>query len=210
MNDKNKKKPTPAQGAQKPAQKTAKNGEQRSARPAPKNKKNTPAPIEATEKPKAPTHLRKKQKSGKKPLVTTHGPREKEKKEQENMTSLPSRRAPRAPAIIHDSPMPESVKATMKDKTPLPRRGEKGKNPLSRHTGAPKPGAKLRVISLGGLHEVGKNMTAIEYGDDIIVVDSGFGFPDEDMLGVDYVIPDITYLEKNAHRVRGILITHCL
>ena len=67
---------------------------------------------------------------------------------------------------------------------------------------------KLKVISLGGLAEIGKNMTAIEYGNDIVVIDCGMGFPDEDMLGVDLVIPDISYLVKNADKVRGILITH--
>jgi len=69
-------------------------------------------------------------------------------------------------------------------------------------------GAKLRIISLGGLGEVGKNMTVIEYGDDIVVVDCGMGFPDKDMLGVDLVMPDISYLVKNADKIRGILITH--
>ena len=69
-------------------------------------------------------------------------------------------------------------------------------------------GAKLRVISLGGLQEIGKNMTVFEYGEDIVVVDAGLGFPDDEMLGVDLVIPDISYLVKNAHKIRGILITH--
>ena len=69
-------------------------------------------------------------------------------------------------------------------------------------------GTKLRVMSLGGLQEIGKNMTVLEYGNDIIVVDCGMGFPDDDMLGVDLVIPDISYLVKNADKIRGILITH--
>ncbi len=69
-------------------------------------------------------------------------------------------------------------------------------------------GGKLRVMSLGGLSEIGKNMTVFEYGDDIVVIDCGMGFPDDEMLGVDLVIPDISYLVKNAHKIRGILITH--
>ncbi len=68
--------------------------------------------------------------------------------------------------------------------------------------------SKLKIAELGGLHEIGKNLTVIEYENDIIVVDCGLGFPDDDMLGVDLVIPDVSYLEKNCDRVRGILLTH--
>ena len=68
--------------------------------------------------------------------------------------------------------------------------------------------AKVRIIPLGGLHEIGKNMTAIECGDDIIVIDCGLAFPDDEMPGVDLVIPDVTYLEANSSRVRGIVLTH--
>ena len=67
---------------------------------------------------------------------------------------------------------------------------------------------KLRIIPLGGLGEVGKNMMAYEYGNDIIVVDAGIMFPKNDMLGVDYIIPDYEYLKKRANRVLGLFITH--
>lgn len=68
--------------------------------------------------------------------------------------------------------------------------------------------SKLKIIPLGGLGEIGKNMTAFEFGSDIIVVDCGMGFPDEDMYGVDVVLPDFSYLKKNADRLRGIILTH--
>ncbi len=67
---------------------------------------------------------------------------------------------------------------------------------------------KLRVIPIGGLDEVGKNSMILEYGNDIILIDLGFQFPEEDMLGVDYVIPDISYLEGKIDRIRGIIFTH--
>ena len=67
---------------------------------------------------------------------------------------------------------------------------------------------KLKVIPLGGLDEIGKNMTAFEYGESIIVVDCGLAFPEDEMLGIDLVIPDITYLEKNHEKLKGIVVTH--
>ncbi len=67
---------------------------------------------------------------------------------------------------------------------------------------------KLKVIPLGGLDEIGKNLTAIEYGNEIIMVDCGMAFPDDDMPGVDMVINDITYLEKNWTKIKGIFLTH--
>ena len=67
---------------------------------------------------------------------------------------------------------------------------------------------KLKIIPLGGLEQIGMNMTAIEYGDDIIVIDCGLAFPDDDMLGVDLVIPDVTYLTDNIGKVRAFFITH--
>ena len=66
----------------------------------------------------------------------------------------------------------------------------------------------LKIIPLGGMQEIGKNLTVFEYGNDIIIVDCGLAFPEDDMLGVDLVIPDISYLEKNKDKIRGLVITH--
>lgn len=68
--------------------------------------------------------------------------------------------------------------------------------------------SKLKIIPLGGLHEIGKNITVFEYENEIIVVDCGLSFPEDDMLGIDLVIPDITYLEKNVDKIKGLIITH--
>ncbi len=66
----------------------------------------------------------------------------------------------------------------------------------------------LKIIPLGGIEEIGKNITVFEYGNDIVIVDCGVAFPEDDMLGIDLVIPDFTYLEKNKDRIRGLVITH--
>ena len=67
---------------------------------------------------------------------------------------------------------------------------------------------KLKIIPLGGVDEIGKNCTVIEYGINMIIVDMGMTFPDEEMLGIDVVIPDITYLEDNKDKIKALIITH--
>lgn len=66
----------------------------------------------------------------------------------------------------------------------------------------------MKIIPLGGLDEIGKNMTVYEHGGEMIVVDCGMGFPGDDMYGIDLIIPDVTYLVKNKSRIRGLFITH--
>ena len=67
---------------------------------------------------------------------------------------------------------------------------------------------KLRIIPLGGLEQIGMNITAFEYGDSVIIVDCGMAFPEDDMLGVDLVVPEITYLKENAAKIKGFVFTH--
>lgn len=68
--------------------------------------------------------------------------------------------------------------------------------------------AKVKIIPLGGMEQIGMNITAFEYEDSIIVVDCGLAFPTDDMLGIDLVIPDVSYLKQNIDKVKGFLITH--
>lgn len=179
----------------------------------------------AEEKPVAPTHSRKGKKKTEEPA-----PAKSESKASRTKTD----KAPAGKAAKAEAPKKETAPAEAPKKTSSrSRRG--GASIVSAENSvvvaadtvtaeAPKtagrktspasalkkiPGAKLRVIPLGGLNEVGKNMTVVEYGDDILIIDCGIGFPDEDeMPGVDLVIPDVAYLEQNRDRIRGMVITH--
>ncbi len=102
---------------------------------------------------------------------------------------------------------PTSVKKTHSKPVTEPPKKPEPNEKSSRRAGR-EGGAKLRVIPLGGIGEVGKNLTLLEYGNDILLIDCGIGFPDEDMPGVDVVIPDLSYLEANRSRVRGLVLTH--
>ena len=95
-----------------------------------------------------------------------------------------------------------------------PQKSEKPKSERKTHVRKPKNNAprknekSVKVISLGGLGEIGKNMTLLEFGEDIIIIDCGIGFPEEDMPGVDLVIPNFAYLEENRTKIKGVLLTH--
>lgn len=111
----------------------------------------------------------------------------------------PTAAAGKSAAASHKKTKPQGKERTIAKKGSL-------SAPASKSKSAPK--GKLRVMALGGLQEIGKNMTVIEYGNDIIVIDCGVAFPDDDLLGVDLVIPDTSYLENNESRIRGIFLTH--
>ena len=100
-----------------------------------------------------------------------------------------------APASVSAAAQPPAGKTQ--------RRGQHRGRSASRKAASP-----LKIISLGGLNEIGKNITAYEYENDIFLVDCGMAFPDDDMLGVDIVLPDFTYLEKNREKIRGVVVTH--
>jgi ribonuclease J len=87
-----------------------------------------------------------------------------------------------------------------------PRKATIRKSPVAQNSNFSKK--TLRVIPIGGLEEIGRNMTAFEYGNDIVVIDMGLMFPEEEMMGIDYIIPNTEYLKKNKKKIRGVIITH--
>ncbi len=162
-----------------------------------KKKKNTAEPAENTkqEKIKAPTHKRSKtskQKTQKTPKTQKTQKTQKVQKDQKPTKSTPRKKNS------------TSNKKSGKSSSTLRSNASRGYVPSI----ARDPRASVRIIPLGGLGEIGKNITAIECGEDIIIVDCGFAFPDEDMLGVDLVLPDFTYLRERADKVRGLVLTH--
>ena len=125
-------------------------------------------------------------------------PREKKQPTSRKKNSRPAKEAVPAEqaAPQKETPAQEAPKKNQKNS----RRRNGGSNT--------DPNARVRIIPLGGLHEIGKNMTIYECGDDMFIVDCGLAFPDDEMFGVDVVIPDFTFVEKNKDKIRGIVITH--
>ena len=156
-----------------------------------------------TEKVKAPVHQRKKKE---KKQATGEKTREKLKKLQDEVVASLEKASEGKPERVKKENKKESKKSVKNTKN------SKKFDNLARYGTVSSivrdENARVRVIPLGGLNEIGKNITVIECGDDIIVIDCGFAFPDEEMLGVDLVLPDFTYLRENADKVRAIVLTH--
>ena len=166
------------------------------------------------EKISAPTHKRKKE--GKKKQVSKQQVREKLAKlqdeviaSQEEQKSKKDARKQHENRSENNKKQNKNTQKSIKKPHNKSNQSKKAQNNVSFVPHIAKDvNAKVRIIPLGGLNEIGKNITAIECGDDIIVIDCGFGFPDEDMLGIDLVIPDFTYLKDNIDKVRAVLLTH--
>ena len=122
----------------------------------------------------------------------------------------PAKAAAKSPAKAAKAPAKEQTKETAKTpaNTAAKAAAKVTAKLRTRNKTKAKPKVNLKVVALGGLEEIGKNMTVLEYGDDIIIIDCGLAFPEDDMLGIDLVIPDVSYLTKNMEKIRGIVLTH--
>ena len=112
--------------------------------------------------------------------------------------------------MTDENKVPEEISGTTTEKkqNTRKRRNYKPRNTRSTQNQTIFKKSNIKIIPLGGLHEVGKNITVFEYENEIIVVDCGISFPEDDMLGIVLVIPDVTYLIKNQEKIKGMIITH--
>ena len=157
--------------------------------------------------PRRPRNLNPKKEEG---AEAENQPREERKPRN---TRKPTVRAEKAENAEHSAKTEKPARAEKAEKparaerparSEKPARASKAKNVLADTSSKP----KVRIIPLGGLEQIGMNITAFEYEDTIVVVDCGLAFPTDDMLGIDLVIPDVTYLERNIDKVKGFVITH--
>ena len=175
---------------------TKKQADSAQTKPAPKNTARKPAPKKRTVKNDTPKAETPKQNTRKQDLKKS----DIKKSDAKKSDGLFKKSAPKKPAQKQTKP-----KA---DKKNLPEIHPETGMPLhlTNHRAVKK--TPLKIIPLGGLNEIGKNMTVFECANDIFIVDCGLAFPDSDMPGVDIVLPDFSYVEQNAEKIRGIVITH--
>ncbi len=147
---------------------------------------------------------KKQPKAAEIPAKSKNAKAAKQNKPQTNLNSKAGKKVKRAQPVKSGEIKLNQNKPQRKSKADVPAQAKRKKQGGQKKS----PATPLRIAFLGGINEVGKNMTLYEYKDDIIIVDCGLAFPEPDMFGVDMVIPDFTYVEKNIDRVRGIIITH--
>ncbi len=160
-----------------------------------KNKQSESAEFVANEKTENKTKKNQKNSSRK----------QQGKNTKQSKTSRPGKNTPRTErskekSVMNSSAVAQQLPAEQKKS---PRTGKKQTGSKKKKTGKP-----IRIAFLGGLNEIGKNMTLYEYDNDMMIVDCGLSFPDQDMFGVDMVIPDFTFVQRNADKIKGIVITH--
>ena len=188
-----------AQGAQEPGTAAA----PKEAKPKTASREQTPAPCPRSKKAGTPKAAQ--------PQEPAKAVQEQSKAAKQPKDAKDAKQA-KAPAASRGSRRQRGGKAgegKLMENTTMVRVPESLKCPMKKGVVQLKPGRPvLKIISLGGLGEIGKNITVYECGEDILVVDCGLAFPDDDLLGVDAVIPDFTYLLRNKERIRGVFITH--
>ena len=134
--------------------------------------------------------------------VQSRAPRQEKAPQEEKQAARPARRRPSAKSQAEREGTPQARSREPASFTPAPRTSRGRKNGVGEGKG------KLKIIPLGGLEQIGMNITAFEYDDSIVIVDCGMAFPGDDMLGIDLVIPDITYLKNNYDKIKAFVITH--